>query len=152
MYVCLMLITLVMWYICHVSLAHTSLPAAAQRVNPDLSLPEATPPSMSASDKAVAACCGGNVQALQVLLLAGISVNYASSSTGSTLVHMAAYCGQVCRPLFISSSYTLLTCGYADSSCPYFFPPAAHCTVLDVWLCGLILSLFLSSSYMLYCS
>ncbi len=83
------------YVVCHVSLAHTSLPAAAQRVNPDLSLPEATPPSMSASDKAVAACCGGNVQALQVLLQAGISVNYASSSTGSTLVHMAAYCGQV---------------------------------------------------------
>ncbi len=71
------------------------LSAAAQRVNPDLSLPEATPPSMSASDKAVAACCGGNVQALHVLLQAGISVNYASSSTGSTLIHMAAYCGQV---------------------------------------------------------
>ncbi len=86
---------------------------------------------MSASDKAVAACCGGNVQALQVLLQAGISVNYASSSTGSTLVHMAAYCGQVCGPLFLSSSYTLLMCGSADSSCPYFFPPATCCIVLD---------------------
>ncbi len=50
---------------------------------------------MSAHDKAVAACCSGNVPALQVLLAtAGISVDYAGNN-GSTLLHMAAYCGQV---------------------------------------------------------
>ncbi len=67
----------------------------AQSVNPDLCLPEATPPSMSANEKAVAACCGGNVPALQVLLASGISVDLTGGSSGSTLIHMAAYCGQV---------------------------------------------------------
>ena len=44
----------------------------------------------------MAACCGGNVQALQALLQSGVSVNHASGSTMASLLHMAAYCGQVC--------------------------------------------------------
>jgi len=51
----------------------------------------------SAAEKAVAACCGGNVQALTVLLESGISVNHITGESQSTLLHMAAYCGQVSR-------------------------------------------------------
>lgn len=50
---------------------------------------------MSAKEKAMAACCCGNVPALQALLQSGVPVNYRSGSTDSTLLHMAAYCGQV---------------------------------------------------------
>ena len=50
---------------------------------------------ISAADKAVAACCGGNVQALTVLLESGISVDHITGESQSTLLHMAAYCGQV---------------------------------------------------------
>ena len=43
----------------------------------------------------MAACCGGNIPAFQALIQAGVSVNYTSGNTNSTLLHMAAYCGQV---------------------------------------------------------
>ena len=42
------------------------------------------------------ACCGGNVPALAALLKSGeVSVNMRSGKTKPTLLHMAAYCGQV---------------------------------------------------------
>lgn len=69
--------------------------AAAQKVHPELSLPNVSSVSLSAEEKAMAACCGGNIPALQALLQAGVSVNYTSGNTNSTLLHMAAYCGQV---------------------------------------------------------
>ena len=72
------------------------LSAAAQKVNPDLSLPNmSTSVSLSAEEKAMAACCEGNIPALQALLQAGVSINHASGNTNSNLIHMAAYCGQV---------------------------------------------------------
>ena len=49
----------------------------------------------TAADKAVAACCGGNVHALTVLLDSGVSVDHITGESQSTLLHMAAYCGQV---------------------------------------------------------
>ena len=49
----------------------------------------------TAEEKAVAACCGGNVAALQAILQAGVSVNHTSGATSSTLLHLSAYCGQV---------------------------------------------------------
>lgn len=71
------------------------LAAAAQKVHPDLSLPNASSVSLSAEEKAMSACCGGNIPALQALLQTGVSVNHTSGNTHSNLLHMAAYCGQV---------------------------------------------------------
>ena len=50
---------------------------------------------MSAEEKAMAACCGGNVPALRALVQAGVSIDHRTGNTNSTLLHMAAYCGQV---------------------------------------------------------
>ena len=47
------------------------------------------------AEKAVTACCGGNVPALKALIQAGVSVNHVTSNSSATLLHMAAYCGQV---------------------------------------------------------
>ena len=47
------------------------------------------------SEKAVTACCGGNVPALKALIQAGVSVNHVTGNSSATLLHMAAYCGQV---------------------------------------------------------
>ena len=75
---------------------HPLTPAvAAQRLNPALSVAPASDAHMSASEKATAACCCGNVPALQALLQSGVSLNHCSGATESTLLHMAAYCGQV---------------------------------------------------------
>ena len=72
------------------------LVASAQKLHPDLSVPNAsTSVSLSAEEKAMAACCGGNIPALQALLQAGVSINHTSGNTNSNLLHMAAYCGQV---------------------------------------------------------
>ena len=50
----------------------------------------------AAKEKALGACCSGNLQALQALLESGdISTNMTCGKTGATLLHMAAYCGQV---------------------------------------------------------
>ena len=50
----------------------------------------------AAKEKALGACCSGNLQALQSLLENGdITVNMTCGKTGATLLHMAAYCGQV---------------------------------------------------------
>ena len=70
--------------------------ASAQKLHPDLSVPNvSTSVSLSAEEKAMAACCGGNIPALQALLQAGVSINHTSGNTNSNLLHMAAYCGQV---------------------------------------------------------
>ena len=66
----------------------------AQKVNPSLEAPDVGTP-MSAEEKAMAACCGGNVPALQVLVQSGVSVNLRTGNTDSSLLHMATYCGQV---------------------------------------------------------
>ena len=51
---------------------------------------------MTTLSKAMAACCGGNVTALRALLLAGVNANQiCDPKNNSTLLHMAAYCGQV---------------------------------------------------------
>ena len=50
---------------------------------------------MSAEEKAVGAACCGNVPALQSLLNAGVSVNHINDANKASLLHMAAYCGQV---------------------------------------------------------
>lgn len=52
-------------------------------------------PTISSEEKAVTACCSGNVQALQSLLNAGVDVNYSNEGTTWTLLHMGSYCGQV---------------------------------------------------------
>ena len=50
----------------------------------------------AAKEKALGACCSGNLQALQALLESSdITVNMTCGKTGATLLHMAAYCGQV---------------------------------------------------------
>ena len=64
-------------------------------MQPELSLPNVSSVSLSAEEKAMAACCGGNIPALQALIQAGVSVNHTSGNTSSNLLHMAAYCGQV---------------------------------------------------------
>ena len=66
-------------------------------MQPELSLPNVSSVSLSAEEKAMAACCGGNIPALQALIQAGVSVNHTSGNTSSNLLHMAAYCGQVRR-------------------------------------------------------
>ena len=71
--------------------------ASAQKLHPELSLPNVSSVSLSAEEKAMAACCGGNIPALQALLQAGVSINHTSGNTSSNLLHMAAYCGQVAR-------------------------------------------------------
>ncbi len=71
--------------------------AAAQKQNPQLRVPDLSPP-MASEEKAVSACCGGNIPALQAVLQSGVSINHASGSSNSTLLHMAAYCGQVGSP------------------------------------------------------
>ena len=57
---------------------------------------------MPASDKetqnanqATNACCNGNVEELEKLLKAGFPVDHASGKHNSTLLHKAAYHGQV---------------------------------------------------------
>ena len=71
-----------------------SLAAAAQRHTPTLcTSPHAC--AMTAQQKAVDACCSGNITALEALLHAGVGINHASGETQATLVHMAAYYGQV---------------------------------------------------------
>ena len=85
--------------------------AAAQKLHPELSLPNVSSVSQSAEEKAMAACCGGNIQALQALIQAGVSVNHTSGNTNSNLLHMAAYCGQVRVSLL---EYCIL------SNCPAF--------------------------------
>ena len=69
----------------------------AKHRNPQLELPPPTKEmTMSAVEKAMAAVCGGNVSALLALLQSGISVNHVCEQrTNSTMLHMAAYCGQV---------------------------------------------------------
>lgn len=82
----------------------------AKQRNPLLSFsPLTVEPTVTAAEKTLAACCGGNVQALQSLLNAGVSVNHVNKGTTSTLLHMAAYCGQVCSQitmLLYSQHYT----------------------------------------------
>lgn len=51
---------------------------------------------MTAEQKAVEACCSGNVKVLSTLVHAGlVDINYASGDTRASLLHMAAYFGQV---------------------------------------------------------
>ena len=69
--------------------------AAAQKLHPELSLPNVSSVSLSAEEKGVTACCEGNVQALHAVIQAGVSINHSSGNSNSTLLHMAAYCGQV---------------------------------------------------------
>lgn len=81
---------------CVISIVASSFAAAAQKLHPELSLPNISAGvSQTAEEKAMAACCSGNVPALQALVQAGVSVNHTSGNTSSTLLHMAAYCGQV---------------------------------------------------------
>ena len=88
----------------------------AKQRNPLLSVsPLTVEPTVTATEKATAACCGGNVQALQSLLNAGVSVNHTNEGTTSTLLHMAAYCGQVCSQIIMllySQHYTQQSCVY----------------------------------------
>jgi len=76
-------------------LIYVWLTAEARKINPALSLPQATPPAMSANNKAMAAACSGNLQALQSLIQSGVSINYSGGTSDSSLLHMAVYFGQV---------------------------------------------------------
>ena len=71
-------------------------PDAAQRHTPSLidSL-SVTPTAMTAEQKAMEACCSGDIHALCTLLQAGVDVNYTSPDTSVSLFHMAANYGQV---------------------------------------------------------
>lgn len=67
-----------------------------KRRNPNFVIdPLQTEPVISAEEKAVRACCEGNIQALQALLQAGMNANFANDDSNATLLHMGAYCGQV---------------------------------------------------------
>jgi ankyrin repeat protein len=69
--------------------------ATAKRLNPAFDQGQG-PAGMSAKEKAMTACCGGNVPALAALLRSGeVTVNMRCSKTQQPLIHTAAYCGQV---------------------------------------------------------
>lgn len=78
---------------------------AACCANPSLCLPSlsSSSPCMSAHEKAMAACCSGNVQALQALHQSGVCVNYQCKQSSSSLLHMAAYCGQLSVVMYLMS-------------------------------------------------
>ena len=60
-------------------------------------------PTSPAKEKALAACCGGNLQALDSLLKnKEILINMVSGKTKGSLLHMAAYCGQVRSEITVS--------------------------------------------------
>jgi ankyrin repeat protein len=73
----------------------TRMLEAAKQQNPQMAMDGPPIPSVSAEEKAMTACCGGNVQALQSLLNAGVSINYTNKDSTLTLLHMGAYCGQM---------------------------------------------------------
>ncbi len=54
-----------------------------------------SPCTMTPEQKAVDACCRGDVQALWTLLHTVVDINHASGDTHASLAHMAAYYGQV---------------------------------------------------------
>ena len=69
---------------------------AAQKANPCISVANCDMMQMmSAEEKAIGAACCGNTPALQSLLNAGVSINCTNEANKATLLHMAAYCGQV---------------------------------------------------------
>lgn len=79
----------------------TKMIALAQKMNPSMVAPQESTPHMSAEEKAMAACCGGNVPALRALVQAGVSIDHRTGNTNSTLLHMAAYCGQLAVVIFL---------------------------------------------------
>ena len=95
-----------------------SPPAAAQKLHPDLSLPNVSSVSLSAEEKAMAACCGGNIPALQALLQAGVSINHTSGNTSSNLLHMAAYCGQVGQACLCCYLHCFCQVDYSQATIP----------------------------------
>ena len=54
------------------------------------------------ANQAASACCDGNVEELEKVLKAGFPVDHASGKHNSTLLHKAAYHGQVNDPFFSS--------------------------------------------------
>ena len=111
---------------------YLNLIEAAKQVHPDLSISQ--PPSeapLTAEQKAMIACSGGNIQALQNLLHAGVDVNYASGTSDSTLLHMAAYCGQVCALLYHVVSNGIIVIAYL----PLTLPPLSICLSIYLSIC-----------------
>lgn len=69
---------------------------AAQKCQPSLCTLTSSKCRMTAQQKAVEACCSGNIQMLCTLLHAGsLDINHTSGSTGASLLHTAAYYGQL---------------------------------------------------------